>query len=390
MTYGASKEMTRPLVSATLIVRDEEKFLGGCLASIRELIDEIIVVDTGSRDRTRQIARSYGVNVFDYAWHDDFSAARNFALDRAHGEWILYIDADERIRSYDRSALERELSDKSLVACTVRFHQRTGFTAYPEYRLFRRDDRIRFEGVMHETMLPSVMRMVEDDGRRIGSSLLTIDHLGYDGDQTHKLQRNLHLLLKEIKCDPAKLYLWWHLGTVYRDLGRLADAEAAWRTGIELAESKSEREAEECLCYIELAKLLFTRQQDAMPFIDQALALQPGNWLLQWLKAKVFMASERYVEAIQIFEKLGSIDADALITPVSYDKRIFGAAAIAEIGQCAFRMARYAESVEWYRRAELLAPDSLEFRVKRQLASARAGAEKNDTVPANSVPSLAG
>jgi glycosyltransferase involved in cell wall biosynthesis len=384
MTYRASKETTRPLVSATLIVRDEEKFLGGCLASIRELIDEIIVVDTGSRDRTKEIARSYGVNVFGYAWHDDFSAARNFALDRAHGEWILYIDADERIRSYDRSALECELSDQSLVACTVQFHQRTGFTAYPEYRLFRRDDRIRFEGVMHETMLPSVMRMVEEAGRRIGSSLLTIDHLGYDGDQTHKLQRNLHLLLKEIKNDPARLYLRWHLGTVYRDLGRLADAEASWRTGIELTESKSEREAEDCLCYIELAKLLFTRQQDAMPFIDQALALQPGNWLLQWLKAKVFMASERYVEAIQIFEKLGSIDADALITPVSYDKRIFGAAAIAEIGQCAFRMARYAESVEWYWRAELLAPDSLEFRVKRQLASARAGTDKNDTVPANS------
>ncbi len=384
MTHGVSKKTSRPLVSATLIVRDEENFLDGCLSSIRDLIDEIVVVDTGSRDRTREIALSHDASVFDYAWHDDFSAARNFALDRAHGDWILYIDADERIRSYDRSALERELNDQNLVACTLRFHQRTGFTSYPEYRLFRRDDRIRFEGVVHETILPSVMRLTENEGRRIGSSDLTIDHLGYDGDQTHKLQRNLLLLQKELKSDPDRRYLWWHLGTVYRDLGRLADAEAAWRTGIEIAESKDEREAEDCLCYIELSKLLFTLQQDALPFIDRALAFQPDNWLLLWLKGKVFVASERYAAAIKIFERLGAIDADVLITPVSYDKRIFGAAAIAEIGQCAFRMGRYEESAEWYRRAEVLAPDSLEFRVKRQLASARAGIaeQRSDGRPA--------
>ena len=168
-------------------MRDEEKFLGGCLASLRGVMDEIVVVDTGSTDRTKEIAHAHGVEVFDFLWCDDFSAARNFALDRAHGEWILYIDADERIRRYDRSALERELSDESLVACTVRFHQKTGYTAYPEYRLFRHDDRLRFEGVMHETMLPSVMRVAEEEERRIGSSLLTIDHLGYDGDQTQSL-----------------------------------------------------------------------------------------------------------------------------------------------------------------------------------------------------------
>ena len=372
MNNGVNEEPALPLVSATLIVRDEERFLGGCLASIQEVIDEIIVVDTGSHDQTKEIARSYGVNVFDYAWCDDFSAARNFALDRAHGEWILYIDADERIRSYDRSLLRRELNDESLVACTVRFHQKTGFTAYPEYRLFRRDDRIRFEGAIHESMLPSLTRMVEDDGRRIGSSLMTIDHLGYDGDQTHKLQRNLHLLLKQLKRDPARLYLWWHLGTVYRDLGRTAEAEASWRRGIELSESRREREDEDCLCYIELSKLLFGRRQDALPFIQRGLVLQPGNWLLQWLKAKVFMENERYAEAVHILKKLGAVDPETLISPVAYDKRIFGASAIAEIGHGAFRMGRYAESAEWYRHAERLEPDRLEFRVKRQLASARA------------------
>ena len=86
-----------------------------------------------------------------------------------------------------------------------------------------------------------------------------------------------------------------------------------------------------------------------MPFIERGLALQPGNWLLQWLRAKVYVENECYVQAMQIFKKLGSIDADAFIEPVAYDKRIFGASAIAEIGHCAFRMGRYRESAEWYR-----------------------------------------
>jgi len=175
-----------PRVSATLIVRDEAAVLGDCLLALRDLVDEIVVVDTGSRDASRQIALDYGALVFDFPWQDDFSAARNHALDRATGDWALYIDADERVRGIDRVALRAQLDDPGLVACTVRFHPRTGFTAYPEHRLFRRDGRIRFAGVIHETMRPAIRVLVAAGAGRIGSSGLTIDHIGYDGDQGHK------------------------------------------------------------------------------------------------------------------------------------------------------------------------------------------------------------
>lgn len=198
-------------LSATLIVKDEELCLADCLRSIKDLVDEILVVDTGSRDSSREIAQTFGAQVRTYHWQDDFAAARNYALDQASGDWILYIDADERVRPYDRRALEAELARPRLCGATVKFHARTGFTAYPEYRLFRRDPRIRFRGVIHETILPDLNRLTADDNEVLGSTRLTIDHIGYDGHQSHKLERNLNLLTKQTKIDPERIYLWWHL-----------------------------------------------------------------------------------------------------------------------------------------------------------------------------------
>ena len=81
-----------------MIVRDEESRLPACLESIRPAVDEIVIVDTGSTDRTVEIARSFGARVEVHPWQGDFSQARNIALELACGTWILYIDADERLR----------------------------------------------------------------------------------------------------------------------------------------------------------------------------------------------------------------------------------------------------------------------------------------------------
>jgi glycosyltransferase involved in cell wall biosynthesis len=369
----------RKLISAALIVRDEQNHLGACLQSIAGLADEIVVTDTGSCDRSREVAAAHGARVFDYEWNDDFSAARNHAIDQATGDWILYIDADERVRSYDRRILEDQLADPSLCACTVRFHPRSGFTAYPEHRLFRRDPRIRFRSAIHETILPDLERMVAAGEGRVGSSQLTIDHLGYDGDQSHKAERNLRLLTKQVQVDPGRIYLWWHLGSVYRDLGRLAEAEAAWERGAEVARRSTGRGPEVALCLIELTKLRLARGEKALALVDEAKALQPDNLLLHWIEARVLVAGGRYAEALAIFARLACIDPDALLAELSYDRRIFGASAFAEMGYCAFRMGRYSESESCYRRAEALEPGCLEFRVKRLLAGKRAA---GDSVPA--------
>jgi tetratricopeptide (TPR) repeat protein len=302
----------RNLISAALIVRDEEKNIGACLESIAALSDEIVVVDTGSSDRSREIAAAHAARVIDYQWQDDFAAARNFAIDHATGEWILYIDADERVRPCDRRIVDGLLNELGLCSCTVRFHPRTGFTAYPEHRLFRRDARIRFRSAIHETILPDLNRIVAAGEGRIGSSGLTIDHLGYDGDQSHKAGRNLPLLHKQLGLDPERLYLWWHLGVVERDLGRLAEAEAAWQQGVDIARRGDACGPEIALCFIELAKVRLQRGEEALGLVREAKRLQPHNLLLHWIEAQALVAAGRHPEGFAIFARLASVDPDTL------------------------------------------------------------------------------
>ena len=357
------------LISATLIVRDEEAHLGACLDSLRAIADDIVVVDTGSRDASRSIAAAHEARVFDFHWRDDFSAARNHAIDQATGDWILYVDADERVRTYDRRVLAAELADRSLCAATVRFHPQA---AYRELRLFRRDPRIRFRSAIHETIVPDTDQIVAAGAGHIGASQFTIDHLGYDGDQSAKDERDLPLLLKQVQVDPGRVYLWWHLGVIFYRRGRPAEAEAAWWQGAEAARSAAKRRAEEVLCFIELAKLRLTRGENALALIREATALQPRNWLLQWLKARALMLADHYDEAAPIFERLACVDAETLLTEAAYDERIFGASALDELGYWAFRLGRYRDCEELYRRAEMVAPDRRAFRFKRELAARRA------------------
>ena len=359
------------MLSATLIARDEERFLPDCLHSIREVVDEIVVVDTGSRDSTRDIAASFEARVFSFEWCDDFSAARNFAIDQARGDWLLYIDADERVRSPPQASLTTELAAPELVCATVRFRPRTGFTAYREHRLIRRDPRIRFHGAMHETFLRDVECLVESGAGAIGASSLAIDHVGYDGNQSHKYDRNMRLLLKQIAADPHRSYLWWHLGTLHRDAGREADAERAWQEGARIAREQPRTGPGAALCAIELAKLRVARGEDPEALLEEAEAVRPGNLMLHWLRGKSLLARGDYDAAEPIFTALAAIDAETLIDEVSYDERLFGPFAWAELGDAAFRFGRFADSLTCYANAERMAPRCAEFRVKRQLAAAR-------------------
>ncbi|MBL0712169.1 MAG: glycosyltransferase, partial [Desulfosarcina sp.] len=95
------KKGQHPSLSLCMIVKNEEKYIARCLESLKPIVDEMIVVDTGSSDVTRDIVEVFGAKVFDFEWNDDFSAARNFSLKQASGDWILVMDADEVIASSD-------------------------------------------------------------------------------------------------------------------------------------------------------------------------------------------------------------------------------------------------------------------------------------------------
>jgi glycosyltransferase involved in cell wall biosynthesis len=359
------------LLSATLIVRDEERVLGPCLSSLHSIVDEVIVVDTGSTDRSVELATRHGAKVFHFAWSDDFSAARNFAIERASCPWLLYIDADERVRDGDRGALQATLSAPGAIAATVRFYPRTGFTAYRECRLYRRDPRLRFEGVVHETPIPAIQRLVAAEGARIIDCDITIDHVGYDGPQTHKSERYLRLLSRAVESDPGRVYLWWHLGSIHRDLGRIDEAKACWRRGLALAWARGPRDGGDCLCHVELINLELARGGDAAELIADGRRLRPDHHLLQWLEGKSLMRRGRFGDASAMFAALARIDPDTVVAENAHDKRLFGVDAAELAAECAFRAGDYVEAAYWYGVAEATTNGALEYRCKRRLAEIR-------------------
>jgi glycosyltransferase involved in cell wall biosynthesis len=91
-----------PSISVALIVKNEERVLGRCLESLRGAVDEIVVVDTGSEDGTKRVARSYTDKIYDFDWRDDFGVARQFAFDRATSDWVAWVDADDVVVHADR------------------------------------------------------------------------------------------------------------------------------------------------------------------------------------------------------------------------------------------------------------------------------------------------
>jgi glycosyltransferase involved in cell wall biosynthesis/Flp pilus assembly protein TadD len=192
----------RPFVSLSMIVKNEEADLARCLDSVKGLVDEIVIVDTGSTDRTIEIARSYGATVHHFDWVDDFSAARNFALDHVTGEWVLHLDGDEVVvPSVDADAIRAELADNPAEVCFLRVPVRNpqphglGYDVYGARRLFRNRPDMRWRRPIHEAI-----HCVNGDRPEMDASCgsMVVDHDGYVDQQVRKARgkqtRNMRIL----------------------------------------------------------------------------------------------------------------------------------------------------------------------------------------------------
>ncbi len=359
-------------LSAALIVRDEETFLEDCLQSLAGRADEIVVVDTGSVDRSREIAADLGARVVDYPWHDDFAAARNHAIDLARGEWILYIDADERVVEYPKAEMATLLENPRVVCQTVRFRPASGFTRYREYRLFRKRPDLRFRGSVHESIVPDLEALMAA-GWQVGDSPMALDHHGYDGDMRRKHARNLPLLRARLERDPLHVYSWDQLGLTHLGLDDAEAAESTWRHALEVVRALPSKSEAESMPFIHLATHLIETGGDAAPLLAEALGLFPDNYALIWLRARQLFEHGDYASAQPFFTRLAALDPSQIESSrLSYDASIFGAHAHAALGLCAYRLGRYAESAAHYARAEALEPANLEFRAKQAVAAMKA------------------
>lgn len=375
-------------ITAAMIVRDEEAMLGACLASIEGIVDEAVVVDTGSVDGTREIARRFNVKLLDRPWTGDFAAVRNFALAQSAGDWILYIDADERLEPTNRAALQPLLDDNSVAGWQLRFHPRPGTTGYAETRLFRNDPRIRFQGRIHEQIIPSLDRAAAEDGRRTALSKLAIHHVGYEGDLRRKHARNLPLLRAYLEENPERSYCWWHLGSTLSALGDHAGARQAWQRGIDLVRGRPDGavHSSDCLIYLEMIELGLSERHDVSALLAEACRRFPERIAFVWARARYRMAVRDHAAAMHDLARIAAIDGSRYFDPwLSYDRRLFGQFANEALGVCAFRLDRFAEAAAHFERALAAEPSDVGLRARLTLARARAG-----TVTVEGAPSGVG
>ncbi|MDC1068920.1 glycosyltransferase family 2 protein [Candidatus Kapabacteria bacterium] len=186
-------------ITACLIVKDEEKNLEKCLISIRHLCSQIVVVDTGSSDKTSTIASRYGCEIYFKKWNNDFAEARNFAISHARNDWILSIDADEYIKNFeiDKTILNNDnIGGINLNIINYLDDKVNGPISEHRYtRLFRNNQKIKFEGKIHEQIRLSIESLSLD----IVDSDLIIYHTGYVNTSIEKRERNRDLLENAVK-----------------------------------------------------------------------------------------------------------------------------------------------------------------------------------------------
>lgn len=248
-----------PRLSLCMIVKDEEEYLSRCLESVKGYVDEIIIVDTGSTDRTIEIAKGFGANLINHNWEGDFSAARNVCLENAGGEWILVLDADEVIAEKDIKKIREIIKHPGIDAYSLilrNYEFKGGITGwhhnsydyeegkdYPGYgevpltRLFRRKEGLRYIGKSHEVVEPSMSNL----GISIINTDIPVHHYGYvrsDRDNNKKFEYYRELGEKGIQENPFDSKSMCDLGSHYTASGDYFRAEELLKKSLVIDSSR--------------------------------------------------------------------------------------------------------------------------------------------------------
>ena len=230
------------MLSLSMIVKNEEKYLKECLTSVQGVVDEIILVDTGSSDSTKAIAEEFGAKIFDYEWKNDFADARNFALGKTNGDWILYLDADERLDVKSKKELLRiiQKNEKKGFYCRItnvdEITKRPSIMSY--VRFFANYPNIEFEGRVHEQIESSLVK----NGYKISPSSIEIIHVGYNLTEDElklKAERNLNILEEEYNFN-KKGYTAFQIGQSLHILDREDEAVEFFSKSVQDASLRGE------------------------------------------------------------------------------------------------------------------------------------------------------
>jgi len=284
-----NEELSKTL-SVCMIAKNEESFIKNSLLSVLDIADEIIVVDTGSTDKTQEIAREAGAKVIDFKWEDSFSAARNESIRHSGGDWILVIDADEIISSDDKKKIKGIINSAGKEIAGFAFEQRSYLNTlsegaiknnslfepavnYPYFisnflvRLFRNNLGIQFRHRVHELVEESI----EEKGMKREKAGIILHHFGSLKDETeiaNKAVQYSRLIFKQLEDNPESARYNYQAGRMFLGQGNFSSA-------LKYFERTAEINPEYKSIHSEIAKVhLYLKEYDkAIKFFIKSLEL---------------------------------------------------------------------------------------------------------------------
>jgi len=349
-------------ISLCMIVKNEERFLADCLRSVCGVVDEINVVDTGSTDRTVEIAREHGAHVIFREWRNDFAWARNEALTMATRRWTLVLDADEEITP-ESLPLLRALRETPAAVTGVYtriqnvIDDQSGAATMTHAlaRIFPTTPRIRYRNVIHESVT------LDGDQHLVSvSSPILIRHKGYTADVMEgkaKLQRNKPLLERAIREAADDSFSWFNFGVS-------AIVSGDFEGGIEALERMfampGPQRAFFPVGYVMLASAYADGRQDldkAIALLDEGLERSPGHPNIVFTRAHLLSLQNRFDEARETYRRVMAAEAQAHHHSM-VDDEIWTWKAPLNMATCYVREERFEEAVEWFERALANKPES--------------------------------
>ncbi|MGG1552823.1 glycosyltransferase [Paenibacillus ferrarius] len=297
--------MKKKTISLCMIVKDEEAFIENCLRSVKDIVDEIVIVDTGSTDHTVDICRSFGAKIVEFPWMDDFASARNRGLLEANGDWILWLDADEELDQKSGQILihaldqnEHDFFSIHLVNYMGEHVQLDNAYLIAHTRLFRNHKGIQFKNRIHEildTPPPNQIPILP----------IKVYHYGYLDPvvrRKNKSQRNMTILENEMKKSDYDPWIPYHIASEYY---RIQEYDKAFQyVNMSILQFLLKQLSPPSLLYkLKYSILLSVGSIDtAWSGIQKAIELHPDYVDLHFYKGIILLVKEQYSDSLAAFE----------------------------------------------------------------------------------------
>ncbi len=344
-----------PRISLCMIVRDSAATLDNCIASIAPWVDEMIVVDTGSKDDTVEIARRHGAKVSFFEWCKDFAAARNESLKHATGDWIFWMDSDDTIDEHNGRQLRelvRRPIDEYTLGFVIQVHcpgpERSGHrdvTAVDHVKLFRNLDELRFEGRIHEQILASIRRV----GGSVAFTDLFVVHSGVDHSLAaveKKQQRDLELIKLDLKDRPGHPFVLFNLGMTYADMAEYEDAAKAMMQCLEVSDPQSSHVRKAYAIWVGVLMEL-ERSEQACEVCKQGRDLYPDDPELLYRHAILEYERGNLEQCVVLYEGLLRGETERHFS--SIDRGIFEYKARHNLALAYFELEKWDKATELWR-----------------------------------------